>query len=453
MSSSVATTDETSCVETIEEGVAPAAFQQQQQQQLLQQHTTQSTSTHPLQTLNHLHTSTHVQNDGEIVEKTVYDAADFLNAFNTLRQETETLKHNNITLQLQLHKVRQDLNDVTHAKESLETQVLQERESTKELLWKLREDFQKVQEQRLQWKEKYLEVCTQTNSIPSTLVDNTLTSSNTSSSSSTSTSFISTETFYSNLTTAFGVTQQAQQLSAVSRPTNQLWNPDIKRFTCKHCQATFKRFTALQSHIDQKKCKEYTYRCPECSVVFSKASSFSAHLKHHLSKSVQCQQCGDKFTNHNGLKRHTKMYHTQPTQTFQCQYCNKVFARKCLLTTHIRRHFDQRPYKCPHCTKSFKTRQYLTGHVNGVHKTDKQFVCEKCGARFSWRTTWKRHLLTHMNNSEKKKKKSNSNSRERVAALDSELVEDNVTISVSNGGGGEVDMVVGQHTEIDGLRV
>jgi len=77
------------------------------------------------------------------------------------------------------------------------------------------------------------------------------------------------------------------------------------------------------------------------------------------------------------------------------------------LENHIRRHFNYRPFKCNYCEKSFKTRQYLTGHINGVHKNDKQFVCDKCDARFSWRTTWKRHMQNHVLKANKKKNKKN----------------------------------------------
>ena len=40
-----------------------------------------------------------------------------------------------------------------------------------QILWKLRSDFQKVQEERLQWKEKYLDSCMQSSSQPTGLSD------------------------------------------------------------------------------------------------------------------------------------------------------------------------------------------------------------------------------------------------------------------------------------------
>lgn len=187
--------------------------------------------------------------------------------------------------------------------------------------------------------------------------------------------------------------------------TNQLWDPETKRFECKECKATFRMFSDLQSHVDKNKCVKYTFQCPQCSVVFSNGNTFTKHLKYHMGKSMQCDYCGDKFMHEKGLKRHIKMYHTEYSQSFQCQYCSKIFGRKTLLENHIRRHFDYRPFKCPHCEKSFKTRQYLTGHVNGVHKNDKQFVCDKCDARFSWRTTWKRHVQNHVLKATKKRNK------------------------------------------------
>lgn len=118
-----------------------------------------------------------------------------------------------------------------------------------------------------------------------------------------------------------------------------------------------------------------------------------------------------------GLQRHTKMYHTEFNQRFQCQYCSKIFNRKSLLENHIRRHFDYRPFKCNECDKAFKTKQYLTGHINGVHKNDKQFVCGKCDARFSWRTTWKRHMQNHILKANKKKNKKRAMNKDVHADL------------------------------------
>ena len=146
-----------------------------------------------------------------------------------------------------------------------------------------------------------------------------------------------------------------------------------------------------------------------------------------MGKTVCCDFCGEKFMHEKGLQRHIKMYHTEFNQRFQCQYCSKLFNRKTLLENHIRRHFDYRPFKCTQCDKSFKTKQYLTGHVNGVHKNDKQFVCDKCDARFSWRTTWKRHVQNHINKANKKKSKKRGGT---VASQEQVAVAAGLTVSI-----------------------
>jgi len=326
----------------------------------------------------------HVESQDHDVDKTLYDAEEFLASFAVLREENEQLKQANQQLELQLGKAHHDLQQMTIQKSTLENQILQERDQNKEMLWKLRSDFQKVQEERLQWKEKYLDSCLQSSTQPTGLPQPQ-------------------SGFYTNLSASFGLTDQEQQ--SVPPVTNQLWDPETKRFECKECKATFRMFSDLQTHVDKNKCVKYTFQCPQCSVAFNNAATFTKHLKYHMGKSMQCDYCGDKFMHEKGLKRHIKMYHTEFTQSFTCQYCPKVFGRKTLLENHIRRHFDYRPYKCPHCEKSFKTRQYLTGHINGVHKNDKQFVCDKCDARFSWRTTWKRHMQNHLLKDKRKKSK------------------------------------------------
>ncbi|XP_065661538.1 zinc finger protein 92 isoform X5 [Hydra vulgaris] len=341
------------------------------------------------------------------IEKTLYDADDFLANFSMLREENEHLKKSNETLQQQLEKLQQEVQQLHIDKQNLENQLLREREQHKEALWNTKSDIQRIQEERLEWKEKYLDVCMKGGSKQEPVLNEkqkTWKFKQSLLSTGTIPESIADE-FYSNLSSTFGLNENEDQ-PVQPIITNQLWDPETKRFECKECKATFRQFSDLKSHIDKNRCVKYTFQCPECSIVFSNATSFTKHLKYHVGKTISCEYCGDKFMHEKGLQRHVKMYHTEFNQHYSCQLCSKLFNRKTLLENHIRRHFDYRPFKCNSCEKSFKTRQYLTGHINGVHKNDKQFVCDKCDARFSWRTTWKRHIQSHAIKTGRKKKKS-----------------------------------------------
>ena len=116
--------------------------------------------------------------------------------------------------------------------------------------WLLRPDFPSL---RLLWKEKYLEICAQSSTVPTTLPP-------------TQSGFLnSTDGFYNNMSAAFALVGHPQPQLITNIPNSStLFNAEKKRFECKECKATFHIFSDLQAHIDKKKCIKYTFQCPQC---------------------------------------------------------------------------------------------------------------------------------------------------------------------------------------------
>ncbi|XP_066933102.1 forkhead-associated domain-containing protein 1-like isoform X4 [Clytia hemisphaerica] len=144
---------------------------------------------------------------GVDVDKTLYDAEEFLANFAGLRLENDQLKRSNEELQQQLEKARHDLQQMQLEKSSLEAVLIKEREQHKEALWKVKSEFQKIQEERLQWKEKYLNICMRngntTEPIQPGRKRKLLTAEN------------ENEEFYTNLAATFGLAGQEEQPVAV----------------------------------------------------------------------------------------------------------------------------------------------------------------------------------------------------------------------------------------------
>ena len=101
-------------VETLEEGIAPA----------------------------------HVQHDmsKQLTTFTTFDS--FLTNFTATREENDRLKQTNATLEMEVERMHRELLEVRLGRDALQTQMMRDRDQSKELLWKLRADFQKVQEER-----------------------------------------------------------------------------------------------------------------------------------------------------------------------------------------------------------------------------------------------------------------------------------------------------------------
>ena len=59
-----------------------------------------------------------------------------------------------------------------------------------------------------------------------------------------------------------------------------------------------------------------------------------------------------------------------------CEVCDKRFATKKSLASHLLRHKEQKTYPCPNCDKRFSCQQYLTAHMN-IHRG--RYKCSECG--------------------------------------------------------------------------
>ncbi|XP_062304738.1 zinc finger protein 184-like [Osmerus eperlanus] len=113
----------------------------------------------------------------------------------------------------------------------------------------------------------------------------------------------------------------------------------------------------------------------------------------HTGKTIhQCQQCNKRFADKGNLVSHIKRH--KGGKPFQCQQCYKQFAQKGTLVDHMRTHTGEKPFQCQQCNKRFAHKSTLVSHMR-THTGEKPYQCQQCNKRFAHKISIVGHMKTH----------------------------------------------------------
>ena len=96
---------------------------------------------------------------------------------------------------------------------------------------------------------------------------------------------------------------------------------------------------------------------------------------------LRCEECGRGFNSPANLDKHVNSVH-RGIRPFQCEVCEKRFAQKATLRTHMRTHTREKPYQCEVCERKFADLSTKRKH-GCVHDGLKPYSCDVCGKSFS----------------------------------------------------------------------
>lgn len=106
--------------------------------------------------------------------------------------------------------------------------------------------------------------------------------------------------------------------------------------------------------------------CPKCSLKTKWPQAMRRHKKTCGIKTGAhpCTSCGNVYDSRASLSQHEKaMHHPRERPTFDCQMCDKRFAQKRNLTTHIKTHAPiELKFRCRICNKKFATKFVASRH-------------------------------------------------------------------------------------------
>ncbi|XP_060662948.1 transcription factor grauzone-like [Drosophila nasuta] len=156
------------------------------------------------------------------------------------------------------------------------------------------------------------------------------------------------------------------------------------KLDCCLCAAPLQNFIELKRHFRAAhKCTGYM-EC--CNNRYKKRTLYVDHLHYHKDPQYfSCKPCRKSFLNRNSQDMHMLRFHSDQQQlVHQCGICEARFAKKFLLTMHIKGHKGtERTEACDTCSKTFRTKLELTAHVKRMHTSDfTLIICDICGVNF-----------------------------------------------------------------------
>lgn len=170
---------------------------------------------------------------------------------------------------------------------------------------------------------------------------------------------------------------------------------DCKKYSCEICGKSFAQKTVLQSHSTVHS-EERPHVCAQCGKAFKQFSSLYLHSKCHLPEQAKpkypCTVCLKVFSSKHTVETHMKIHTGE--KNFICDICGKRFISKGSLDYHILAHNDAKPHSCQVCGKCFKTARLLAKHST-VHTGVKPHQCDVCGKQFRERGALKEHNRIH----------------------------------------------------------
>lgn len=166
----------------------------------------------------------------------------------------------------------------------------------------------------------------------------------------------------------------------------------MRRFECHLC-----RFTSLHAHWNRfmvhirKHTGEQPFACKCCTKQFTSKRMLNHHMKYHPNEILsKCSFCQRRFVSSADAKEHESKCALQ--RQMECYLCKSSFTYRSSLRRHMPQHTGLTTFNCKYCNKGYARKEYLDTHLMTDHTNELQFSCTICKQRFSQKTATDEHM-------------------------------------------------------------
>lgn len=166
------------------------------------------------------------------------------------------------------------------------------------------------------------------------------------------------------------------------------------KIICDTCGKPYATEATLQNHIKSAHEKR-VLKCKHCEASFYTFQDRRAHdIKVHKINEFTCDICQKQFSSAYLKKRHLIIAHKQTP--FKCKFCDKIFVYKHYLMSHEDTVHLKERMPCVICGERF-TKYYMKAHML-CHTEERPFQCNICNRAFAR----KKNLIVHKRSHERK---------------------------------------------------
>ncbi|XP_061880037.1 zinc finger protein 501-like [Entelurus aequoreus] len=162
-------------------------------------------------------------------------------------------------------------------------------------------------------------------------------------------------------------------------------------FSCSVCDERFLHRAELVSHVAIHE-GETSFKGSACDQSFPTVAQFDTHMTTHTGEKNVCPVCGKTLASAYYLSSHMRS-HTRE-KPFRCSVCARNFGRRSSLNVHMRIHTGEKPFSCSVCAMNFAHRSSLNTHMQ-THTGQKPFSCLVCAKSFTRNYCLKVHMRIH----------------------------------------------------------